>query len=167
MPSRPRDDEEEDAAAIFAAAVSDVKPLPPHNLAEVRSPFLAVDRTPLPRNDSGTAQDEHGCLAKGGIQRIILRKIRNGQMPVEDELDLHGCTVREAEEKLRIFLRSSRMDRQRLVRVIHGKGHGSRNREAILRGIVYEWLWQSEHVLAFCPAGPTDGGSGALRVLLK
>jgi DNA-nicking Smr family endonuclease len=167
MPSRFRDDEEEDPAAIFAAAVSDVKPLPPHNLADVRSPSSALERTSLSRKDSETVQDEHGCIAKGGIQRSILRKVRNGQMPVEDELDLHGYTVQEAEEKLRIFLQRSRLDGQRVVRIIHGKGHGSPSRVPILRAAVHEWLWQSDDVLAFCPAGPTDGGAGAVRVLLK
>jgi DNA-nicking Smr family endonuclease len=86
---------------------------------------------------------------------------------VEDELDLHGLTVQQAEEKLRLYLYNSRTDRQRVVRVIHGKGLGSPNQQSVLRIKVTEWLSQSEHVLAFCPAGAADGGSGAVRVLLK
>jgi arsenate reductase-like glutaredoxin family protein len=32
---------------------------------------------------------------------------------------------------------------------------------------VKAWLRQSGAVLAFCPAAPADGGTGAVRVLLK
>jgi DNA-nicking Smr family endonuclease len=53
------------------------------------------------------------------------------------------------------------------VRVIHGKGLGSRNREPVLKAKVAGWLAQREAVLAFCEAPPRDGGSGAVLVLLR
>jgi DNA-nicking Smr family endonuclease len=53
------------------------------------------------------------------------------------------------------------------VRVIHGKGLGSKNREPVLKTKVKHWLTQREEVLAYCQARPVDGGSGALVVLLK
>jgi DNA-nicking Smr family endonuclease len=162
MPDDPDDD-----AAAFAEAIRDVKPLPPHNLAGVRRPGPSITDTPAPTDSSKTIHDESGCVAKSGIQQSVLRKIRSGQIPVEDELDLHGLTVQEAEDRLRAFLQNSRLDRQRVVRVIYGKGHGSPNQQSILRAKVNDWLCQSEYVLAFCPAGPADGGTGALRVLLK
>jgi len=53
------------------------------------------------------------------------------------------------------------------VRVIHGKGLGSKNREPVLKTKVRLWLTQREEVLAYCQARPVDGGSGALVVLLR
>jgi DNA-nicking Smr family endonuclease len=53
------------------------------------------------------------------------------------------------------------------VRVIHGKGLGSVNKEPVLKNKVRNWLAQKEEVLAFCQARAADGGSGALIVLLK
>jgi DNA-nicking Smr family endonuclease len=53
------------------------------------------------------------------------------------------------------------------VRIIHGKGLGSVNREPVLKNKVRNWLIQKDEVLAFCQATPAEGGSGALMVLLK
>ena len=55
----------------------------------------------------------------------------------------------------------------RCVRVIHGKGLGSVNKEPVLRNKVRNWLVQKDEVIAFCQARPIDGGAGALVVLLK
>jgi DNA-nicking Smr family endonuclease len=54
----------------------------------------------------------------------------------------------------------------RCVRIVHGKGLGSVNKEPVLKNKVLRWLVQREEVLAFCQARPNDGGSGALIVLL-
>jgi DNA-nicking Smr family endonuclease len=53
------------------------------------------------------------------------------------------------------------------VRVIHGKGLRSPNREPVLKRKVAGWLMQRDAVLAFCQARPADGGGGAVVVLLK
>ena len=55
----------------------------------------------------------------------------------------------------------------RCVRVIHGKGLRSKNREPVLKTKVANWLIQRDEVLAFCQARQTEGGSGAVMVLLK
>ena len=55
----------------------------------------------------------------------------------------------------------------RCVRVIHGKGLGSVNKEPVLKNKVRNWLVQKDEVIAFCQARAADGGSGALMVLLK
>jgi DNA-nicking Smr family endonuclease len=52
------------------------------------------------------------------------------------------------------------------VRVVHGKGLGSRDRLPVLKGKVRHWLTQREEVLAYTQARAADGGSGALIVLL-
>jgi DNA-nicking Smr family endonuclease len=53
------------------------------------------------------------------------------------------------------------------VRIIHGKGLGSWNREPVLKGKLQGWLSRHGEVLAFCQAPATQGGSGAVLVLLK
>ena len=73
----------------------------------------------------------------------------------------------EAREALAGFLTECVRREVRCVRVIHGKGLGSVNREPVLKGKVLRWLTQRDDVIAFCQAGPMDGGSGAVLVLLR
>jgi DNA-nicking Smr family endonuclease len=53
------------------------------------------------------------------------------------------------------------------VRIIHGKGNGSRHRGPVLKQKINHWLRQRDEVLAFCSARPMDGGTGAIYVLLR
>jgi DNA-nicking Smr family endonuclease len=53
------------------------------------------------------------------------------------------------------------------VRIVHGKGLRSKNREPVLKRKVAGWLMQREEILAYCQARQADGGSGAVVVLLK
>jgi DNA-nicking Smr family endonuclease len=65
------------------------------------------------------------------------------------------------------FLRHCRARRFRCVRIVHGKGLGSRNREPVLKGKLRKWLALRDEVLGFCQAPASDGGAGAVLVLLK
>jgi DNA-nicking Smr family endonuclease len=96
-----------------------------------------------------------------------LRRLRRGHWVIQDELDLHGHTTAEARTAVAAFLQACLRDAVRCIRIIHGKGLRSKNREPILKTKVANWLRQREEVLAFCQARPTDGGSGAVIVLLK
>jgi DNA-nicking Smr family endonuclease len=56
------------------------------------------------------------------------------------------------------------------VLVIHGKGDHSPMGVGVLRGEISAWLSQgasSEHVAAFSTARDSDGGPGAVYVLLR
>jgi DNA-nicking Smr family endonuclease len=53
------------------------------------------------------------------------------------------------------------------VRIVHGKGLGSKNREPVLKAKLRAWLTPRDEVLAYCQAPAAEGGSGALLVLLK
>ena len=53
------------------------------------------------------------------------------------------------------------------MRIIHGKGLGSLNRQPVLKDKTLRWLTQRQEVIAFCQAPPFAGGGGALLVLLK
>ena len=55
----------------------------------------------------------------------------------------------------------------RCVRVIHGKGLTSPNREPVLKGKVRKWLAQWGDVLAYTEAPQNGGGGGAVLVLLR
>jgi DNA-nicking Smr family endonuclease len=53
------------------------------------------------------------------------------------------------------------------VRIVHGKGLGSRHREPVLKGKLRKWLAVRDEVLAYCQAPSAQGGSGAVLVLLR
>jgi DNA-nicking Smr family endonuclease len=86
---------------------------------------------------------------------------------VQSVIDLHGMTVDEARDALADFLLEARNRGLRCVRVIHGKGLTSPNREPVLKGKVRRWLAQWDDVLAYCEAARHAGGAGAVIVLLR
>lgn len=65
------------------------------------------------------------------------------------------------------FLAHSKKRGIRCVRIIHGKGLSSRNREPVLKHKLRSWLMQKDEVIAYAQARQQDGGSGAVIVLLK
>ena len=158
-----------------------VQPLPTPRRAARPRPRPA----PLPRE---TWRDERAALAESlgpispeaalesgvelafvrpGYSPAMLRKLRRGHWVVEANLDLHGLNRAEAAAAVREFLRACRTRRLGCVRIVHGKGLGSRNREPVLKGKVYHWLKMRDEVLAFSQAPARDGGAGAVLVLLK
>ena len=177
------DQVEPEDAALFRAAVGEVKPLPEQNRIKPQKP----PRKPLPRSPAApsaipdTLSD--GCPAKSssgsaaenapddflnnGLSRMTLRKLRRGNWPVQDSLDLHGSNGDTARKLLQEFLHEAMQRGLRCVLVIHGKGKNSREGEAVLRRLARHWLTQHRSVLAYCDALPKDGGSGAALVLLK
>ena len=118
-------------------------------------------------SDAVLDADEQASWRREGIAPDVARKLRRGHWIIQSELDLHGARVGEAREMLGDFLRDAIKHRQRCVRVIHGKGHGSIGKQPVLKGKVRGWLMQKDEVLAFCQARECDGGGGALIVLLR
>ena len=171
-----------DEAELFRASVSDVVPLPARGRTELERPRpqpipaqrLRDERETLKDSlshqfpwDAGIETGEELSYARHGIGTQTLRKLRRGHWVIQDELDLHGLTVEEARDLLVEFLNQCARRGLRCLRVIHGKGLRSRNREPVLKRKVAGWLMQRQEILAFCQARPADGGSGALLVLLK
>jgi len=102
-----------------------------------------------------------------GIQHRQFAKLRAGKVHLEAELDLHGMTLMKAEPALSRFLELCQQQQIRCVRIIHGKGWGSKDNKPVLKSKLNHWLRQSASVLAFCSATVEDGGTGALYVLLR
>ena len=121
---------------------------------------------PIDIDDSIDSGDELVYLAPG-IARSVVRRLRRGHWVTEAEVDLHGLTQPEAAGAIAAFLRTCLARGRRCVRVIHGKGLGSKNREPVLKGKVKHWLMQRDEVLAYCQAPPMQGGGGAMLVLLR
>jgi DNA-nicking Smr family endonuclease len=141
------------------------KPVPEQTLRdrrEVLSGLLSDDYAP----DEIETGDEL-FYARPGLQHSVLRKLRRGQYTIQGQLDLHGCTVPEARERVAGFLRDMQVQGRLCVRIIHGKGKSSAGRQPVLKGKVNAWLRQWDAVLAFCSARPNDGGTGAVYVLLR
>jgi DNA-nicking Smr family endonuclease len=111
--------------------------------------------------------DDTLSYRRDGIGPEVTRKLRRGVWAIQAQLDLHGLRRDEAREGMAEFLRESERRGLRCVRVIHGKGNGSPGREPVLKGKVRNWLVQKEEVIAFVQARASEGGHGALVVLLR
>ncbi|MBC7945810.1 MAG: Smr/MutS family protein [Burkholderiales bacterium] len=142
------------------------KPIPQQRLIDEREALIdsLSDHIPL---DARLETGEELAFARNGISRQVLRALRSGRWVIQDELDLHGLTVAAARPLLGEFLNACTRRDVRCVRIIHGKGLRSKNREPVLKQKVASWLMQRNEILAFCQARGVDGGSGAVVVLLK
>jgi DNA-nicking Smr family endonuclease len=99
-----------------------------------------------------------------------LRRLRRGVLPIDARIDLHGMRAQEARAQLELFLRTTRTRGERCLLVVHGKGEHSPQGMGVLRGEMGAWLSQgssSQHVAAFVTARDSDGGEGAVYVLLR
>lgn len=97
----------------------------------------------------------------------LIKGLRRGKWPVQASLDLHGSTLDQARERLDRFLFSCLEHQIRCVRVVHGKGYGSRNNTPILKDVVRRWLTQLAAVQAYIECKEADGGAGAVQILLQ
>ncbi len=119
--------------------------------------------------DVETLLDTDDALSyrRDGIGPEVVRKLRRGVWAIQAQIDLHGLRRDEAREQLAAFVRDAVRHGLRCVRVVHGKGNGSPGRESVLKAKARGWLVQKSEVLAFTQARASDGGQGALIVLLR
>jgi DNA-nicking Smr family endonuclease len=110
--------------------------------------------------------DDNLSYRSEGIGPEVVRKLRRGVWVIQAELDLHGARRDQARERLSHFIHNTQASGLRCVRIIHGKGNGSPGHEPVLKGKVKSWLAQKKEVLAYTQARGSDGGAGALVVLL-
>ena len=181
-----------EADTSFAQMMSDVVPMedakriPPKSVSNKR----AQDARAIATEDSlaleeflslASPQDQPSLVLRelengswegraSGVNRQLASQLRRGEIPPRRELDLHGLQKPEAHRRLKSFVLECRRDAEQCVMVITGKGHRSAGGYAILKEAVPQWLAKppfATHLLAFCPARPQDGGSGALYLLLR
>ncbi|MBP7264561.1 MAG: Smr/MutS family protein [Spirochaetia bacterium] len=88
------------------------------------------------------------------------------RLPVDATLDLHGMTGTEAEAALGAFFERAEADGLRKVLIVHGKGLHSRG-QPVLGTVVARWLEARPSAGRTGTAGRSQGGSGAVWVLLK
>lgn len=117
--------------------------------------------------DAGRATGEELLYVRAGVPPGVLRNLRRGHWVVQDEFDLHGLTAAEARIATAGFIAECAQRGTRCVRIIHGKGLRSPNREPVIKRKLGRWLMLRDEVLAYCEARAVDGGSGAVIVLLR
>ena len=110
--------------------------------------------------------DDELSYRRSGIGTDVTQKLRKGHWSLQGQIDLHGLRSDEAREALGLFIRDAHKRGWRCVRVVHGKGLGSPGKTPVLKSKVQRWLVQKNEVLAFVQAKGSEGGAGALVVLL-
>ena len=96
---------------------------------------------------------------------LQINRIR--RMESQDELDLHEMVLDDALTATRSFLDRSFAKGYRKVRIITGKGIHSKNGEAVLRPSVIDVCRSHPKVREVSVPKASEGGSGALSVILK
>lgn len=174
---KPNDKESE----LFREAVKDARPLktprlhhPPPAPKPIPQQFIRDEKQALadslsddyiPAHELETGEEL--LYLREGHAPDILSKLRRGHWVIQAKIDLHGLVADEARVYVAEFLTDCKKRGIRCVRIIHGKGLGSRNREPVLKNKLRNWLMQRDEVMAYAQARQADGGSGAVIVLLK
>ncbi len=172
-PKRPTPEE----IAEFRASVRGIRLLTPKEV--ILRPKRAAAKTkldePVKYNDHNsewlTEPDQVEAttilsFTRPGLQHKLLRKLRQGLIITEAELDLHGLNMVQAHHALHVFFENCQHKNLRWIRIIHGKGYRSEGRP-ILKNYVNQWLKHNLAVLGFHSANFRTGGVGAVNVLLK
>ena len=145
-------------------------PIPRQRIADDADALAASRFGEEPAPDTWEIGQEHEAgqtFVRRGVGIDILKKLRRGPWSVQGDLDLHGHTTDQAHDALADFLDDARAHGYRCVRVVHGKGLTSPNKEPVLKGKVRRWLSHWDDVLAYCEAPQHAGGGGAVLVLLR
>jgi DNA-nicking Smr family endonuclease len=140
-------------------------PLPFKRIEDERAVLAELSRFATGMDDDIEIDDDHVFL-RTGLARDVLRKLRRAHWVIQDEIDLHGLTADQAGEAMAAFLVACVKRGLRCVRIVHGKGLRSPNREPVLKRRVRRLLTRRDDVLAYCEPHAADGGSGAVVVLL-
>jgi len=166
---------------LFSNAVGRVTALPPHARADLQPTRPAPEPLQRQRDEQAALReamsdevdvesllltDDGLSFRRPGVSQDVVNRLRLGHWALQAQIDLHGLRRDEAREQLAAFVRECTRRGQRCLRVVHGKGHGSPGREPVLKAKVQRWLAQCGEVVAFTQARGSEGGAGALIVLL-
>ncbi|MDT8438161.1 MAG: Smr/MutS family protein [Wenzhouxiangellaceae bacterium] len=142
-----------------------VAPAPRMREADERQVIDDLDRA-RPHGEHFDTGEELGWT-RPGLQRRVLMRLRRGHWQVQDELDLHQMNTEAARSSIRSFLDDALANGRRCVKIIHGKGLRSGPGGPRLKQLTARMLSHHPRVLAFASAPPSDGGTGAVYVLVK
>lgn len=179
---------EADAVGLFKAATLGVKPLP-------QEPFVSVHRISKPAKATPTvlarraaaigiegasidgisdtqallnpvASEATLSFRQKTLQHRVFDQLKAGNLRWIHAVDLHGCTTEQARAAVLEIIRAAQADPESVtpivIKIVHGKGI-----DATLKTFVNSWLRQHPEVMAFISAPATQGGTGAVLVLLK
>lgn len=187
--SNPQSDIESDAKSessdtLFRDELKGVKPLQ-------ASPKIPLNRSPISdlavaaRREAAQREldEERNFLAldnvemldpyyplefkRPGVQHGVFRKLKQGKYAMDARLDLHRMTSEQAREQVFGFIREAHSYDLRNVLIVTGRGNHSNSPEALLKSYVNKWLPEFDEVQAYCSAIPSQGGTGAVYVMLK
>lgn len=171
--------------ALFRLAVKNVQPikdtrraiLPPvasassDILRERRQRAVGAEPGKLPQISDHYApvnvEQDDASFIQRGYGPDLVKGLRRGKWLIGASVDLHGNTLEEARDRLDRFLQSCLTHHIKCVRIVHGKGYGSKDGEPVLKQTVRRWLSQMADVIAYVECSEADGGSGAVQVLLR
>lgn len=166
---------------LFRQSVKGVKPLVQNSIEPVRPKRkkrrVVLDDLPAKPGDFGASaflpevrEDDENYIQfrRPGLQDRQFLKLQRGHIPISAELDLHGMTADKARLAFDRFMEHLKQGgRQQCVRIIHGKGYGSKDRVPVIKRHTQSWLQSNMDVLAYCSCRPEDGGTGAVYALVK
>ena len=170
---------DDDEAALFREAIGPVKPLPESSPAPSKPKPRAIAR--MAERDEQDARsefqrglDDLSALAAGdtlsyrrdSVPPAVFQRLKRGRFSAQDELDLHGATLLQAESMLRHFIAEAHAHDFGCVRIIHGKGQRDDGGMPVLKNMVDRVLRQRADILAFHSAPAAQGGTGAVLLLL-
>lgn len=170
---------------MFLAAVEGVRRIDDQQATRV-SPKLEISREVVSEDAEVLAQlsdlvagqgrfeltetDEYVEGARLGIDPRLVTRLRRGEFAVQAHIDLHGMIQVDAKTALEQFILDAVRKGLRTVLVVHGRGRRSPGGMPVLKHAAAQWLSHGVtggYVLAFSTARPSDGGGGAMYVLLR
>ncbi|MEO8365181.1 MAG: Smr/MutS family protein [Pseudoxanthomonas sp.] len=171
--------DEEDDAMLFRQAVGPVKPLPesapPPRKPRPRPAARMAERDEIEARDEFRRGLHSLSVLEAGdtlsyrrdtLPTAVFQRLKRGRFSAQDEIDLHGATVAQAESMLRTFIAEAHAHEFGCVRIIHGKSRRDDGGMPVLKNLVDRMLRQRADILAFHSAPAAQGGTGAVLVLL-
>ena len=166
---------------LFRDMIGDVEPIPDSQRADLETP--KPDATPrqhladeqqvmeelleLPDDPEQFVTGEELEFLRSGLQHKVLRQLKRGHYSVADELDLHHMNQEAARTSILEFIDEATRAGASCIKIIHGKGLRSKPGGPRLKTLTDHLLRRHRSVMAFASAPRHDGGTGAVRVLLK
>ena len=186
-PTPPPDIQARQEEDVFLTEMTGVTPLPKDRRGFVDKPRHTVPRAVDPNGDLAAMEalqalvegrgaftiqytDEYMEGVAPGVDRRLTKRLHRGDYAAQAHCDLHGYTVEEAKGVVEQFLTQAYATGQRCILIIHGRGRNSKDNRPVLKEQVQFWLSHgrlSRMVLAFATAPITNGGAGAVYVLLR